>query len=80
MTRGGVINYDTVTIVPGEFIVNRAYNASNQTEYMGYAPQGTATSTPQWVIRKYTYTSNLITSERIAKNVDWDNKATHTYS
>jgi len=80
MANNGIVNYETVTIVPGEFIVNRAYTASNQVEYFGYAERGVANSDPHWTIRKYTYTANLVTAERVAKNLAWDDRVTGSYS
>lgn len=70
------INYWTVTVIPGSEIINRAYNASKQVEYLGHAIQGSSGSANVWTIRKYTYTSNQVTSERIAVNVAWDDRAT----
>lgn len=74
------INAQTVTVIPGTEIVNRSYNATKQIEYLGHAPMGSADDAQVWTIRKYTYTSNQVTSERIAVGVSWDNRTSETYS
>lgn len=74
------MNFQVVCIIPGLEIVNRAYNASKQTEYVGFAVRGTANGDSKWTIRKYTYTDNQVTSERVAVEVAWDNRASETYS
>lgn len=80
MADDGLINFRVVATVPGDFKVRRAYNASNQVQYLGYAERGTDEADPRWVIKRYTYSSNLITEENIAKNVAWDDRTTSTYS
>ena len=57
MADDGQINYISVAQVPGQMITNRAYNASNQVEYLGTADKGTANSDNRWMIRKYTYST-----------------------
>lgn len=74
------INYDTVSLIPPNVIVRRAYNASNQLEYEGHAIKGTANSSPDWTVKKITYTSNQNTAENIAYNIAWDDRTTATYS
>lgn len=71
------INYLSVTTIPGSEIINRAYNASKQIEYLGHAVKGSANSDTVWTIRKYTYTSNQVTSERIAHMVSWNDRETN---
>ena len=80
MADDGLLNLRTVMVVPGEFIQNFAYDANNQLQYEGYAPQGTAISENHWVIRKYTYSSGLQQTTRIAKNVAWTDRASVTYT
>lgn len=75
------INTTSVTIVPPSEIINRAYNASKQPEYIGHAVKGTANSSSYWTVRKYTYNADKqIVSERIAHNIAWDDRETATYS
>lgn len=77
---GNNINYTTVSSLPPDVIINRAYKANNQLEYEGHAIRGTADDSPYWTIRKFTYTgANLISTERIARNVTWDARTTATY-
>lgn len=73
------MNYIFVSEIPPGYIVNRAYNASKQIQYLGHAKKGTANATSIWTIREYTYTSSQVTSERVAHNVAWDDRATATY-
>lgn len=73
------INFQTVTVIPGSEIINRAYTTDGQLEYLGHAVKGSANSDMCWTIRKYSYTSNQVTSERIARNVSWNDMATVTY-
>lgn len=71
------INFQTVTVIPGSEIINRAYNATKQIEYLGHAIKGSANSDTNWTIRKYTYnTDKQVSSERIAHCVAWDDRAT----
>ncbi len=81
MAGQGRLNHGTVMVVPGEFIQNYAYDANLQTQYEGYAPQGSATSETRWVIRKYTYDANLqVSTIRVAKDVAWDDRSAVSYS
>ena len=80
MADDGLINFRTVSVIPGNHIVNYAYDANSQVEYIGYAEQGVATSASKWVIRKFSYSSGLLQNERIAKNVAWDSRTTVSYS
>lgn len=62
-----------------------AYDGSNQTEYIGYAPPGTAQSEPRWLIKKLTYSGSLVTDIQFAGgeakfNQIWDNRASLSYS
>lgn len=74
------LNYSFVSVLPGEHIVRRSYNGSNQILYFGYAPRGSSEDGSVWCIRKYTYSSNLITEENVAVGVDWTNRTSHTYA
>ncbi len=77
---GNNVNSTTVCLIPPDTIFNRAYKANNQLEYEGHAVRGTADDTPDWTIRKFTYNgSNLIVTERIARNVTWDNRSSSIY-
>ena len=80
MPDSGLLNFSTVMVIPGEYIANFAYDANSQLEYEGYAPYGSATSSNVWTIKKYVYSSNLLSTVRIARNVDWDSRTSHTYS
>lgn len=73
------LNFQTVTVIPGSEIINRSYNASKQIEYLGHAIRGTSDADPKWTIRRYEYTANQVTAERIAHNSTWTNRATADY-
>ncbi len=74
------LNFQTVTVIPGSEIINRAYNAYKQIEYLGHAVRNTADSDSKWTVRKYTYNvDKQVYKERIAHNVSWDDRATATY-
>ena len=75
------INRMSVTIIPPSHIVNYAYTATFQIEYMGHAKKGSATSAAVWTVRKYTYTAQKqIETERVAHNIAWDDYAGASYS
>jgi hypothetical protein len=76
------INYTTVAIIPGNEIINRAYKSStNQIEYLGYAYPGTSNSEDKWIIRKYSYNvNNQVETERMARNIAWDDRETASYA
>ncbi len=81
MASQGRLNHGTVMVVPGEYIQRFSYDANSQVEYEGYAPTGTAEGTNSWVIRKYTYNANLQqTATNIARDVNWTDRSSHTYS
>ena len=80
MADDGILNFRTVSVIPGEYIQNFAYDANHQMQYEGYAPQGTADDADKWTIRKYTYSSGQQETIRIAKNVSWDDKASVSYT
>lgn len=58
-----------------------AYDASGNTEYIGYALPGTSKASPKWLIKKLTYDgSNRVTEVQFANGVIafdqiWDNRA-----
>ena len=64
------------------FIDRIAYDASSNVEYIGIAPQGTATSEAKWRIAKLSYDgSNRYTGSLIsAPDQIWDNRTSVTYS
>lgn len=80
MAGKGRLNHGTVMVVPGEYKQRFAYDANSQVEYEGYAPIGTSEDDPAWVIRKYTYSSGLQTETNIARDVNWTDHESHTYS
>ena len=73
------LNFVNVVEIPGLHIVNREYS-SGFLIYMGHAVMGSSASDEKWVIRKYTYTSNQLTSERVAVGVAWNDRTTVTYT
>ena len=75
------INRTSVTIIPPSHIVNYSYDANMMLEYMGHATKGTADSDDAWTVRKYTYDVNSqLSTERVAHNVEWDLRASATYT
>lgn len=52
-------------IIVTEYTMAIAYDASDNPEYVGEAPPGTATSTAKWRIKKITWSGSLAT------NVEW---------
>lgn len=71
---------------PDDLIEMRSYDASDRLEYQGFAPAGSAVSSPCWQIKKFTYdsTSERITTKLFAGSVNdyvhvWDDRATYTY-
>jgi len=74
------INRQSVTIIPPSHIVNYAYDANMMLQYMGHAMKGTADSDNDWTIRKYAYDANSqLSTERVAHNIEWDNRTTSSY-
>ena len=80
MANDGLLNFNNVSVVPGEHIERWAYDGNNQLQYYGYAEKGIETSETKWIISKFTYSSGLAVSKLIAKNVSWDGRASATYS
>lgn len=74
------INYLTISEIPPNVIINYAYNATGQVEYEGHAIRGTADATEDWTIKKYVYSSNRVSTIRIAHGVSWDNRVSVGYS
>uniref|UniRef100_A0A6M3L8X5 Uncharacterized protein n=1 Tax=viral metagenome TaxID=1070528 RepID=A0A6M3L8X5_9ZZZZ len=70
----------------GDIISFYAYNVSNNVEYIGKAPAGSATSSDTWQITKLTYdiSENLTQIQYASGNKKfdkvWDNRAGYTYS
>lgn len=74
------MNFIVVSEIPGTHIINRAYNATKQIEYLGHAPMGTADSASGWIIRKYVYNvDRQNVTERVAVNAVWDERELLTY-
>lgn len=63
-----------------------AYTAANLTEYVGYAPPGTATTDTAWRIKKFTYDgNNLQTDTQFPEGsadfkFAWDSRTAYVYS
>lgn len=76
----GALNFVIVSEVPPTAIMRRAYNASKQLEYFGWAPSGSSEDDPVWTIRKITYTDNQNTAEDIFFNGTWTDHASYTYA
>jgi len=59
----------------------REWDSVGSTFYLGYAPTGSATSAPVWVITKLVVGANGTTlTTTVATNVKWDDRLTATYS
>lgn len=68
-----------------DLITKFAYNGSNQVEYIGRAQPGSATSEAKWQIKKYTYSSGLVTDIQFADGANdyvhiWDERTGLSYS
>lgn len=62
-----------------------AYTGTNLTEYIGYALPGSSKAAPVWLIKKLTYSGNLITDIQFANGLIafdqvWDSRTGLTYS
>jgi hypothetical protein len=62
-----------------------AYTAGGLTEYIGYALPGTPKASPNWLIKKLTYSGTNVTDIQFANGVIqfdqiWDSKASLSYS
>lgn len=62
-----------------------AYNASNLTEYIGYALPGTSKASARWLIKKLTYSGSYVTDIQFANGVIafdqvWNDRASLSYS
>lgn len=74
------------TLSTGDFLIQRiAYNGNNLTEYVGFAKPGTATDSEGWLIKKLTYSGNLVVSILFANgnlqfDSAWDDRETESYS
>lgn len=77
LTRGA----DKVFSVPGNYQVKIDYESGTNPIYVGYADKGVSDGASAWFIIKITWDANdnptAITS---ANNVDWTNRATHSYT
>jgi len=60
-----------------------AYDGSGNTEYVGYATAGTATSATAWAVKKLIYSAGALSSVLWANkaqfNCAWDDRASYTY-
>lgn len=62
-----------------------AYDASGNTEYVGFALPGTAKTASRWLIKKLTYGANGVTDIQFAEgdasfSYVWNSRAGYTYS
>lgn len=67
-----------VSEVPSDMKKRFAYDGSNNPEYIGVAPKGTATSAAVWMIQKLAYTATYLYSIDIAYG-SWDGRAALSY-
>ena len=76
----------TVGTVDVAFTEALEFDGSNNPNYIGLAPSGTAKSAPFWLIKKLTFdVSNNVTDIKLANGVAkfeniWDNRAALSYS
>lgn len=57
----------------------RRHSFSNPYDYDGYAPSGSSEGANVWTITRITVASDGTTTKGVATNVDWTNRASHTY-
>lgn len=73
------------TLIESEWTTKMEYTGTNVI-YIGESQPGTATSSPNWRIKKLTYNSNnMVTDIKWAGGTNeftkiWDNRTSYTYS
>ena len=78
-----MIDFDGIVVT--EYAMRIAYDASDNPQYVGEAPPGSATSSAVWRIKKVTWSDSKATAVEWADgntkfdNV-WDDRASLTYS
>lgn len=77
MPYANVVNYNDSR--PVRFILDYDVRTDGQPVYQGFADTGVATSTPEWLIYKFSFNgSNQVTNRDVAYG-SWDNRASLTY-
>jgi hypothetical protein len=75
----------TGNLAIGRYTTLFDYDVNGNLVYIGIAPAGTATSSPNWFIKQLNYTSGSLVSiltanGQITFDKVWDNRASYSYS
>jgi hypothetical protein len=79
--KNGTTDNDLIAKIPDSFIYRHEFvDGVPATDYVGKAVNDSLESDAVWTIKKLTIASDGSSTVATATDVDWTNRATHTYS
>lgn len=78
--KNGTTDNDLIAKIPDSFIYRHEFDSANNYDYIAKAVNDSLESDSVWTIKRLTIASDGSSTVATATDVDWTNRATHTYS